>query len=155
MEVAGEEEKKLHVVLDGIVVRLKGDIDTTEKKHTDDGAAFTKAAKEAEDSKVVLDADKLTLGQAETAHRLAKVAVDKSAEVYKKESDEADAAKVLAADETWKVDVQNLKSSLQSIAKLRVAVEKLNNEYVHTTTGPTTSTTTAVPVTTAGTSTAT
>ena len=137
MEVAGEEEKKIHLVLDGIVVRLKGDIDSTEKKHRDDVVAFTKAAKEADASKVVLDADKLTLAQAGTAHGLAKVAADKSAEVYKKESDEADAAQVLADDEAWKVDVQDLKSTIGAIAKLRVAVEKLNGEYVHNSTAGT------------------
>ena len=59
MQVAGEEKKKLHVMLDGIVVLLTGDIDSADKKHTDGGAAFTKAVKEAEGSKVVLDADKL------------------------------------------------------------------------------------------------
>jgi len=152
-EVTGGEEKKIHLVLDGIVVRLQDDIDSAEKKHTDDGAAFKKAAKEAEDSKLLLDADKLTFGQAETTLGLAKAAVDKSAEVYKKESDEADAARVLAEDGTWKADVQNLESTIEAVATLRLAVEKLNDQYVHD--GSTTSTTTAVPTTTTTTTTTT
>ena len=66
----------------------------------------------------------------------------KTTEDFKKESDDASSAQELAEDETWKTDVLDLKSSIAAVETLRVAVEKLNDEYVHPTTGPTASTTT-------------
>ena len=116
---------------------------------------------------MALEADQLKLGLAKGHLDQTKAALDKSAEDYKKEADEADAAKVLAVDESWKTDVQNLKSSIAAVETLKVAVEKLSDDsttrrhVVHTTTPPAgttrkaTTTTTATATTYTGTSTTT
>lgn len=149
MEVSGDEEKNVHLVLDGIVVRLKSDVAAAQKKHVDAEKAFEKAADVLKSAKTELDKEQITFNAAKTTLDIADVAVKKSTEDFKKESDEASSAQQLAEDETWKTDVQDLKSSIEAVETLRVEVEKLNDEYVHSTTGPTTAvpTSTAVPTT--------
>ena len=107
-------------------------------------------------AKTALDNEQITFNAAKTSFDVADVAVKKSTEDFKKESDEASSAQELAEDETWNTDVQDFKSSIKAVERLRVAVESLNDEYVHPTANPMASTTTAtttVPTTTAGTST--
>ena len=149
MEVSGDEEKKVHIVLDGIVERFKSDVAAAQKKHVDPEKAFDEAVDVLKKGKTALDNDQIAFNAAKNTFDMADVAVKKSTEDFKKESDEASSAQELAEDETWKTDVQDLKSSIAAVETLRVEVEKLNDEYVHSTTGPTTAvpTSTAVPTT--------
>ena len=55
VEVSGDEEKKVHVVLDGIVVHLKSDVAAAEKKHADAEKAFEEAVDELKKAKTALD----------------------------------------------------------------------------------------------------
>ena len=156
----GDEEKKVHLVLDGIVVRLKSDVAAAEKKHVDAEKAFEEAVDELQKTKTALDTEQITFTAAKTTFDLAEVAIKKTTEDFKKESDKPSSAQQFAEDETWKEEVQDLKGSIEAVETLRVAVEKLNGDYVHptaslieTTTVPTTTAVpTTVPSTTAGTS---
>ena len=147
------------------MVRLKSDIAAAQKKHVDAEKSFEKVADVLKKAKMALDNEQIMFNAAKTTFDIADVAVKKT-EDFKKESDEASSAQELAEDETWKTDVQDLKSSIEAVETLRVAVEKLNDEYVHPTAGPTpasttsptmatttvpaTTATTTVPITTAG-----
>ena len=148
MEVSALDEKKVHLVLDNIVVRLNGDAVAAEKKHTDAVKAFEEAADEQKKAKTVLDAEQLTFNGASLAFGMARSAFNNSTKKFAKESKEAAAAQVLTLDESWKKEVEDLKGTIEAVETLRVEVEKLNDEYVHTT-APTASTTPAATTTTA------
>ena len=146
VEVSGEEEKKIHLVLDGIVSRLGDDIVDTEKKHKDAEIAFEKESKEAKEAKVALDADQRTFDMTKGTFDLAQTAVNTAAKAYKKQAEEEEAAKNLAMDESWKQEVKALESAISALSTLREEVKKLNSARttmaITTTTAPETTTTT-------------
>ena len=136
--MAGAEEKNLHLVLDQIVSRLKVDVGAAEKKHNDAVKAFEKEAKEAKEAEQAVE-QQMTCFNLGTLD-VAKTALDTAAGAAKKATEEAEAAKALSDDVSWKTDVQDLQNSIQAISTLREAVEKLSDQYVHGTTSTSTTT---------------
>ena len=133
MEVSALDEKKVHLVLDGIVVRLNADAVAAEKTHTDAVKAFEEAADEQKKAKTALDAEQVVLNGARVTFGMAKNAVANSTKRFTAMSAMSAAAQVLSLDESWKKEVEDLKSTISAVETLRVEVEKLNDEYVHKT----------------------
>ena len=119
MEVPREEVKKLHVLLDDIVSRFRGDIVAAEQKHADATEAFQKEAEETKKAKSWLDAKQVELDLARAALDVPRAAFDKAEETAKKESDEAETAKQRANDDSWKKEVQDLQEAISAVGTLR------------------------------------
>ena len=135
-QIAGHEEKRVHLVLDDIQSRMLADIAAEQKKHVDAVAAFEKEGKEAEQAKEEMEAEKTKLQLASVALGIAQDAFDKAAERYKVQADEATDAEALATDGSWQTNVLALQSSINSMSELREVVENLSDEYVHSTASP-------------------